>query len=261
MTIDFTAQEFQMLVKIINRMPEWTTARDRRRLIANTFEGTPYIDSILGRIDFEGTPIGSVTETIRVLKHFGQVTAGREALGVFLEQLLINTMGLSDEADFLADFIEKHNLIASPKSSPTISQSLSNSTPKAATSNSYIFISYARPEQSIAETIEGYLLKSGFRVFRDVRNIPVGENWDTKIEDALRETEYMILLLSASSMPYRKEVHREWFYFDQNRKRILPILVQECTLHSRMLSYNYVDGRTNLLSAIEQIVTKLNEKI
>ena len=55
---------------------------------------------------------------------------------------------------------------------------------------------------------------SGIRVFR-YTHIPSSANWDMGVEQALDECERMVLLLSPSSMPQRKEVHREWFYFDQ----------------------------------------------
>jgi hypothetical protein len=48
--------------------------------------------------------------------------------------------------------------------------------------------------------------------------------------EALQESQRMVLLLSDASMPYRKEVHREWFYFDQEKKPIYPIYIEDCKL-------------------------------
>ena len=97
------------------------------------------------------------------------------------------------------------------------------------------------------------------RVFRDIRDIRSGDNWDMTIETALQESTHMVLLLSAASMPYRKEVHREWFYFDQVKKPIIPLQVQDCTLHSRMFAYNYIDARTDLADALSKLVIRLKE--
>ena len=71
-------------------------------------------------------------------------------------------------------------------------------------SANYIFISYARPNQAIAEPVEAYLSKAGFRIFRDTSVLRSGANWDMTIEQALRECDRMVLLLSRHSMPYRK---------------------------------------------------------
>lgn len=66
-----------------------------------------------------------------------------------------------------------------------------------------------------------------------------------------------MLLLSASSMPYRKEVHREWFFFDQERKPIYPLYLEACKLHSRMYAYNYIDARSDLQGALERLLAEL----
>ena len=124
----------------------------------------------------------------------------------------------------------------------------------------YLFISYARPDQAIAEKIEAFLNAAGVRVFRDTSDIGAGDNWDMTIEQALRECHRMVLVLSASSMPYRKEVHREWFYFDQQRKPIYPLYVETCELHTRLFAYNYVDARQDLQGALDRILQDLRRE-
>ncbi len=121
----------------------------------------------------------------------------------------------------------------------------------------YIFISYARPDQPIAERVEEYLKRAGFRVFRDTSAIRSGANWDMVIERALRETGRMVLLLSEHSMYYRKEVHREWFYYDQQRKPLHPLYLRPCDLHSRMASYNYIAVGDDLYGALARLVQDL----
>ena len=87
----------------------------------------------------------------------------------------------------------------------------------------YVFISYARTDHAVAEQTETFLTEAGVRVFRDVQ-IPSGADWDDQIEMALRDCNRMVLLLSRSSMPSRKEVYREWFEFNQKNKPIHPLL-------------------------------------
>jgi hypothetical protein len=62
-------------------------------------------------------------------------------------------------------------------------------------------------------------------------------NWDEAIEQGLQSCDRMVLLLSSSSMPFRKEVHREWFDFDQDGKPIHPLYIEDCQLYSRLRSY------------------------
>jgi formylglycine-generating enzyme required for sulfatase activity len=119
----------------------------------------------------------------------------------------------------------------------------------------YVFLSYARPDQTKAEEVEAFLTAAGLRVFRDRSHISPGDNWDLKIEEALRKCDGCVLLCSSHSMPYRKEVHREWFYFDQQRKPIYPLLLEACDLHSRFLAVNYQDARTS--NALAELLTAL----
>ncbi|MBE2269342.1 MAG: SUMF1/EgtB/PvdO family nonheme iron enzyme [Anaerolinea sp.] len=122
----------------------------------------------------------------------------------------------------------------------------------------YVFISYARPNQGVAEQVETFLKMAGVCVFRDA-NIASADNWDMAIENALRDCDRMVLLLSASSMPYRKEVYREWFYFDQEKKPIHPLYIEKCTLHSRMYAYNYIDARADLNAALRRLLADLRK--
>lgn len=121
----------------------------------------------------------------------------------------------------------------------------------------YVFLSYARPDRPIAVAVETYLEQSGFRVFCDTSVLP-GSNWDMMIEKALHEAGRMVLLLSDHSMPFRKEVHREWFFFDQNNKPIHPLYLRKCELHSRLYSYHYLQVGNDLYGALKTLVNDLS---
>lgn len=120
-----------------------------------------------------------------------------------------------------------------------------------------IFLSYATSDRVVADQVEEYLRQNGFDVFRDLTSIQAGTNWDIAIEQALRDADCMVLLLSPSSMPYRREVHREWFFYDQARKPIYPVLIAKCDLHSRLYAYNYIDARRDLQEALKKLVQQL----
>ena len=124
----------------------------------------------------------------------------------------------------------------------------------------YIFISYAREDVAVAEKVEAFLTEHGFRIFRDTQ-IPHGADWDKAIGDALRACDRMVLLLSSHSMPERKEVKHEWFYFDQIRKPIYPLYIEDCELHPRFYSYNYIDARESLPEALNKLLTDLGQEV
>ncbi|MFM8394952.1 MAG: NACHT domain-containing protein, partial [Acidobacteriota bacterium] len=94
--------------------------------------------------------------------------------------------------------------------------------------------------------------------FRDRSDVRTGANWDLEIERQLQSSDRMVLLVSANSMPYRKEVHREWFFFDQCGKRIYPLLIDEkCNRHSRLYSYNHIDATRDFQGALDLLLTEL----
>lgn len=124
----------------------------------------------------------------------------------------------------------------------------------------YVFISYAREDAAVAKIVEEFLTATGIRIFRDTQ-ILSSEDWDMTIERALRECQRMVLLLSPSSMPDRKEVRREWFHFNKTGKPIHPLYIQNCELHTRLSTTNYIDARNDLPSALVRLLNDLRTDI
>lgn len=87
MTINLTQPDFRQLTRIVQGLPDFATVRDRRRLVAGALAGSERADTLLARLDLDGTPMGVAVEVVRLLAGFGQVAYGKEALGVFLNYL------------------------------------------------------------------------------------------------------------------------------------------------------------------------------
>lgn len=221
---------------------------DRKALVENALYGSP----VLGRINWRGAAYPFAVQLLRVLNEFGQVAAGKLAVVALLEEVR-NLQG-TDRQKIADNLIEQINAGTAP-AKPAIAPPT-----EPVKGDFYVFISYARPNQTIAEQVEAYLQTAGVKVFRDASDIRKGADWDMTIEKALNDCDRMVLLLSDSSMPYRKEVHREWFFFDQERKPIYPLYVEKCKLHSRMYAYNYIDAQGGKLqSALEQVLKELGK--
>ncbi|MDQ7027695.1 MAG: toll/interleukin-1 receptor domain-containing protein [Anaerolineae bacterium] len=124
----------------------------------------------------------------------------------------------------------------------------------------YVFISYARPNVEVAKQVGTAFDAANISYFQDINNIGPGDMWSQKIEAALRKANHMVLLLSNASMPYRKEVEREWFYFDMRGKPIYTMLIEDCDINSRLIQVNYIDARSDVNGAVQQLVTKLNQE-
>ena len=60
----------------------------------------------------------------------------------------------------------------------------------------HIFISYCRIDYPKAKKIYNDLNKIGLSVWMDKENLLPGQNWDKEIKSAIREADFIILLLS-----------------------------------------------------------------
>ena len=235
-------KRFDRIIKLL--MPHVASPDDRKAWIETALYGC----GVLNQINWTGAAYTFAIALLRKLIDFGECELGKPAAVLLLEGLkpLVG-------ADVQREIDELLTEIQAPPAAQPITPP-----PKTFTEGElYVFISYARPDQAVAEKVEAFLKAAGVRVFRDTSAIREGANWDMTIETALRECGRMVLLLSAASMPYRKEVHREWFYFDQQRKPIYPLYVGECDLHSRLYAYNYIDARKDLQGALERLLKEL----
>ncbi len=226
-------------------LPEMGDAGARKSLVEGALLGSP----LLQKIQWDGAADTFTKRLVRQLDEFGQVAPGKPAIVALLEEAK-GQVGTDRQAQI-------EILLAQLKTSPAKPSSRDKIQPPPPTFTEgelYLFISYARPDQSVAEQVETFLTAAGVRVFRDTSDIRAGANWDLAIERALQECHCMALLLSPASMPDRKEVHREWFRFDQKGKTIYPLYIQQCELHSRFDSRNYIDARNDLQGALEHLL-------
>ncbi|MBL8170469.1 MAG: toll/interleukin-1 receptor domain-containing protein, partial [Acidobacteria bacterium] len=233
-----TKELFDQIVAAL--LPEMDDADARKALVQSALVGSP----VLQKISWAGDQRTFTIRLVRVLDEFGEIKPGLSALTALLNEIK-GRVGTGPQA--------RIDQLLAQLQPPAAAQEVSPPNQRVEGDVS-VFISYARPDQSVAEKVEAFLTAAGVRVFRDTRGIHPGDNWDMTIEQALRDSQRMVLLLSASSMPYRKEVHREWFYFDQQRKPIYPLYVADCELHTRLFAYNYVDARQDLQGALTRIL-------
>lgn len=224
-------------------LPEMDDTDDRKALIESALYGSP----VLQKIQWNGAAKTFAVRLVRLLTDFGEIKPGKPALIALLEQVK-KEVG-SDRQ------IEIDELLTSLKAPPD-KQEIQPPPKTFVEGELYVFISYARLDEPIAKKVEAFLTAAGVRVFRDKSNIGPGVNWDLTIEEALLKCQRMVLLLSPSSMK-SKEVYNEWFPFDQKRKKIFPLYLQDCELHRRFYSLNYIDARSDLQSALERILDDL----
>ena len=244
-----TPELLQQIVAAL--LPLMHDAQERKALIEAALFGSPLLQQLV----WQGPSRAFTSQLVQRLYTFGQIAPGRPALVALLEAAR-EEVGVDRQAEFNR-LIAQLQGASAPTTAPPQVQPVAPPPAAAPVDALYVFLSYARPDQASAAQVEAFLTAQGVRVFRDTSDIGAGDNWDLKIERALRECQCMVLLLSKSSMPERKEVHREWFDFDQTGKKIYPLYLEDCTLHSRFRGINYLDARTDLPGALQRLWAQL----
>lgn len=108
MTVQLSTPDFQRLTRIVQNLPDFANVRDRRRLLIGVFEGTPQVNTILGRLDLEGTPMSVSVEVVKFLCQFGRVAYDKEALAVFLNHIQLFTG--DEDRDFIVELFQNYPL-------------------------------------------------------------------------------------------------------------------------------------------------------
>ncbi|MEO1377166.1 MAG: serine protease, partial [Cyanobacteria bacterium J06635_10] len=108
MTVQLSQPDFQRLNRIVQNLPDFANVRDRRRLLVGVFEGTPQANTILGRLDLEGTPMSVSVEVVKFLCQFGRVAYDKEALAVFLNHIQLFTG--DEDRDFIVELFQNYPL-------------------------------------------------------------------------------------------------------------------------------------------------------
>jgi hypothetical protein len=98
---------------------------------------------------------------------------------------------------------------------------------------SKLFISYSRKDEYFARALAVDLEESGAEIWIDVDDIPVGSRWSAAIQQGLRESQVMLLIISQDAMSSRN-VEDEWNYFLDKHKPIVILYWRSCEPHFQL---------------------------
>jgi hypothetical protein len=90
-----------------------------------------------------------------------------------------------------------------------------------------VFISHSHKDEALATKVVTYLEAAGLDAWYDKREIMPGDNWAEKIAKGLRESDAMVVLLTASALD-SESVRRDIDYALSERsfnRRLIPVLV------------------------------------
>jgi len=87
-----------------------------------------------------------------------------------------------------------------------------------------IFLSYSRKDHQWVQDFVSALRKAGVRAWFDVQDLAPGDRWEDQIQDALRQSSTLVVILTPDS------VSSPWTFFElgaavADRKRIIPVVL------------------------------------
>ncbi len=133
-----------------------------------------------------------------------------------------------------------------------------------------IFISHSLKDKEFARKLSSDLSVLGHDPWLDEWEIKVGECIPSKIENSISKTDYVIIILSPSSVK-SGWVDREWktkYWEEIERKKtlVLPVLIEDCEISPLLKTKKYADFRKNysiglveLMGAISPMIKKVPE--
>ena len=111
------------------------------------------------------------------------------------------------------------------------------------------FISYSRSDQAFALRFARDLKTAGLDVWVDQLDIPIGQNWDRSVEAAVRDCEGFVIILSPRSAA-SEHVADEVACALEDRKHIIPILIEKCTIPMRLARLQFIDATSDYDNAL-----------
>jgi hypothetical protein len=126
-----------------------------------------------------------------------------------------------------------------------------------------VFISHAKEDYEVAERIYNYLEQNSYSPWLDKKKIRVGSNWDFEIKRALKESTFVILVLSSISVKKRGYVQREFKYaVEYSEKKliddiyIIPILIDKCEVPEHLNQFQWIEMDDD--NILENVLESLN---
>jgi len=125
-----------------------------------------------------------------------------------------------------------------------------------------LFISYAKPDRSLATELADELRERGFSVWIDQGGIGGAKNWTAEIVEAINSCSTLLVLLSPDSVSSHN-VAKELQLASEKRKNILPVVIEKVTLPSVFeyplvgLQRVYYHDRPAIFNALELLTVTL----
>jgi hypothetical protein len=118
------------------------------------------------------------------------------------------------------------------------------------------FLSYSRKDQEFADRLQAALRQNGIECWRDTSSISGGAVWDTEIEKAIKKCSCVLLLASRSAFA-SENVSDEISYARNNKKLIVPILIEQVDLPFRIHRAQAIDFQDDFDGSVQKLLSAI----
>ena len=118
------------------------------------------------------------------------------------------------------------------------------------------FISYAREDTEFALKLAKDLRDAGADIWVDQLDIRAGERWDRAVQKALKDCPGFLVILSPYSVESENVMDEVGFAL-KRKKRMLPLLHNECEIPFRLERLQRLDFTGDYASGLRQLLTAL----
>ncbi len=102
------------------------------------------------------------------------------------------------------------------------------------------FLSYSTKDHHFAELARMVLAEEGIELWQDNRNILAGKEWRAEIDRGVSECDVVIVAWSSNSAN-SSFVTYEWSYGLGKGKPIIPIMLEDCEVHPRLVVIQHLN--------------------
>ena len=117
-----------------------------------------------------------------------------------------------------------------------------------------VFLSYAHKDSTVAHLLASKLQDAGLKVWLDADQISPGDEISKKIEQAIKESDTFVMLLS-DAIKENHNLNFELGLATGLAKKIIPVLVSETQVPEYLRQWRYIDLTSESTEGINDLVS------
>lgn len=120
----------------------------------------------------------------------------------------------------------------------------------------HIFVSYAHSDNDFMELMRIKLNEAEIQTWIDYSNIKAGTDWRVSIDNAIKNSFAVVLVMSPDSLASHYVTY-EWSFAHGLGKPIIPLMYRETALHAKLTTLQYLDFTHRTLRPWDELIQRV----